>query len=40
MGRKRGLDDFTAELNHWCADQLTEEQLRFLNNLPENDFEH
>ncbi|MEI3613713.1 metallophosphoesterase family protein [Pseudogracilibacillus sp. SO30301A] len=33
-GKEQGLDDFTAELNHWCADQLTEEHLRFLKNLP------
>jgi len=35
-GKEQGLDDFTAELNHWCADQLTEEQLKFLKGLPEN----
>ncbi|KMK76256.1 metallophosphoesterase family protein [Alkalihalobacillus pseudalcaliphilus] len=34
-GKEQGLDDFTTELNHWCADQLTEEQLRFLKSLPE-----
>lgn len=34
-GKEKGLDDFTAELNQWCADQLTEEQLRFLKSLPE-----
>lgn len=34
-GKEKGLDDFTAELNNWCADQLTEEHLRFLKNLPE-----
>ncbi|MEI3596958.1 MULTISPECIES: metallophosphoesterase family protein [unclassified Oceanobacillus] len=34
-GKEKGLEDFIAELNHWCADQLTEEQLQFLQNLPE-----
>ncbi len=34
-GKEKGLDDFTAELNQWCADQLTEDQLRFLKSLPE-----
>lgn len=34
-GKEKGLDDLTAALNHWCADQLTEEQLQFLQNLPE-----
>ncbi|WP_155671745.1 metallophosphoesterase family protein [Ornithinibacillus caprae] len=34
-GKEKGLDDYTVELNNWCADQLTEEQLRFLKNLPE-----
>ncbi|MDC3426175.1 metallophosphatase family protein [Aquibacillus sp. 3ASR75-11] len=34
-GKEKGLGDFTAELNHWCADQLTEEQLKFLKSLPE-----
>lgn len=34
-GKEKGLDDFTAELNNWCANQLTEKQLRFLKSLPE-----
>ncbi|WP_232225538.1 metallophosphoesterase family protein [Oceanobacillus manasiensis] len=34
-GKEQGLDDFVADLNHWCADQLTEEQMNFLKNLPE-----
>lgn len=33
-GREKGLDEFTAELNHWCADQLTEEQIKFLKSFP------
>lgn len=35
-GKEQGLDDFVADLNHWCANQLTEEQKNFLKNLPEN----
>ncbi|MBT2601120.1 MULTISPECIES: metallophosphoesterase family protein [unclassified Oceanobacillus] len=34
-GKEQGLDDFVADLNHWCADQLTEQQINFLKNLPE-----
>lgn len=34
-GKEKGLDDFTAKLNQWCSEQLTEEQLRFLKRLPE-----
>ncbi|CAG9622706.1 metallophosphoesterase family protein [Sutcliffiella rhizosphaerae] len=34
-GKEKGLDDLTAELNHWCADQLTEEQIKFLKSFPE-----
>lgn len=34
-GKEQGVDGFIAELNQWCADQLTEEQLKFLKNLPE-----
>ncbi|MED4017028.1 metallophosphoesterase family protein [Sutcliffiella cohnii] len=32
-GVKQGLDEWIAEINQWCADQLTESQLKFLNNL-------
>ncbi|SEN45716.1 phosphoesterase, MJ0936 family [Amphibacillus marinus] len=31
----KGLDELTAKLNNWCADQLSPHQLSFLNNLPE-----
>lgn len=34
-GKEKGLDDFTAELNHWCANQLTKSQVEFLKSLPE-----
>lgn len=32
-GVEQGLDESIAEINQWCADQLTESQLKFLNNL-------
>lgn len=31
---KQGCPSFIAELNHWCADQLTEEQIEFIISLP------
>lgn len=34
-GKEQGLDDIVAELNHWCADQLTGEHIHFLKNLSE-----
>lgn len=30
-----GCQDFVAEINYWCADQLTREHLSFLKELPE-----
>ncbi|MBY7144823.1 metallophosphoesterase family protein [Virgibacillus sp. NKC19-3] len=36
-GKEKGLDDFVTDMNHWCADQLTDEQLHFLKNLPEKE---
>jgi putative phosphoesterase len=32
-GVKQGLDETTAKINEWCADQLTTSQLAFLNHL-------
>lgn len=32
-GVEQGLDEWIAEVNQWCANQLTESQLTFLNNL-------
>lgn len=32
-GTEQGLDDATAEINRWCADQLTNEQLSFLRGM-------
>ncbi|WP_096185699.1 metallophosphoesterase family protein [Evansella halocellulosilytica] len=34
-GPQEGCDGFVAELNTWCADQLTEEHLQFLKKLDE-----
>ncbi|WP_108022190.1 metallophosphoesterase family protein [Melghirimyces profundicolus] len=34
-GVREGLSDWVAEVNLWCADRLSEEELRFLGNLPE-----
>lgn len=31
-GVDQGLDEWIAEINQWCAEQLTESQLTFLNN--------
>lgn len=33
-GIEQGLDDVTAEINLWCAEQLTNEQLSFLKEMP------
>ncbi|CAM3725493.1 metallophosphoesterase family protein [Alicyclobacillus pomorum] len=35
-GAEQGLDDWIAEINQWCSDQLTEPQKEFLQNLPES----
>lgn len=35
-GVEQGLDDGIAQINQWCSDQLTQEQLEFLNGLQEN----
>ncbi len=34
-GEADGLDAWVAEVNLWCADQLTPDELRFLETLPE-----
>lgn len=34
-GVEQGLDDWVAEINQWCFDQLTEQQIEFLNNQQE-----
>ena len=34
MGLSQGLDDWIAEINQWCADQLWNQQIDFLLNLP------
>ena len=34
-GTEEGCPDFVADMNGWCADQLSEEHLIFLKNLPE-----
>src|SRR5690625_270715 len=36
-GKEKELDDFVTDMNHWCADQLTDEQLHFLKSLPEKE---
>jgi putative phosphoesterase len=33
-GEGEGLDEMTARINRWCADQLTDEQRRWLGGLP------
>jgi len=35
-GVEQGLDDWVAEINQWCSDQLTQQQKGFLNQLNEN----
>ncbi len=35
VGDADGLDDWVAEVNLWCADQLTRDDLRFLGTIPE-----
>lgn len=35
-GIEQGLDDWSAKLCQWCVDQLTEQQIDFLQNLQEN----
>ncbi len=35
-GIKEGLPDWVAEINEWCADQLSAAQREFLNHLPES----
>ncbi|MCY0889113.1 MAG: metallophosphoesterase family protein [Alicyclobacillaceae bacterium] len=35
-GVEQGLDEGTAKINQWCSDQLTHEQLEFLNGLKDN----
>ncbi|RAL24229.1 metallophosphoesterase family protein [Thermoflavimicrobium daqui] len=34
-GVEQGLDVLTAEINQWCTDQLSNEEQKFLANLPE-----
>ena len=36
-GKEKGLDNLITDMNHWCTDQLTDEQLYFLKNLPEKE---
>ncbi|WP_202077626.1 metallophosphoesterase family protein [Caldalkalibacillus salinus] len=35
-GTEHGLDDGVAEVNQWCADQLTKSQRAFLSHLQES----
>lgn len=34
-GVEQGLNNWIAEINQWCSDQLTEQQIDFLNNQQE-----
>lgn len=35
-GKENEPQDFVTELNKWCAEQLTDEQIEFLKTLPKN----
>ncbi|MGF9976830.1 metallophosphoesterase family protein [Viridibacillus arvi] len=35
-GKENELQDFVTKVNKWCAEQLTDEQISFLKNLPKN----
>ncbi|MFE1627399.1 metallophosphoesterase family protein, partial [Brevibacillus reuszeri] len=35
-GVEQGLDDWIAEINRWCAEQLSSQQMDFLRNLKDS----